>query len=249
MIHAIRSGSLGIDDKLLKLKRACRGFEAIMVEEMLKEMDKTLPGDGFIKNNAANDIYRSMYIDALARKISESSPFGIGKLLFDSLKKYVEYKKATTSKGNSVELKPMRIQLEPAKMQKIDPQKRKLIDEAVRKASEKYSVPEKLIYGIIKMESDFNPDLVSSKGAVGLMQLMPGTALEMGVRHIYDIEENIMGGVKYLSQLINRFKNWKLAIAAYNAGPSAVEKYKGVPPYKETRNYVRKVLAYIDGRY
>ncbi len=246
MIDAISGTKVSIDDKLLKLKKACRGFEAIMVEQMLKEMDKALPGDGIIKNNAANDIYRSMYEEALSQKIAQSSPFGIAKLLFNSLKEYVEYKKHITH--DKVELKPLKMQVDMSRITEKDYRK-KVIDEAIQRASKKYSVPKELIYGVIKAESDFNPEAVSTAGAVGLMQLMPQTAFEMGVKHLWSIEENIMGGVKYLSKLINRFKNWKLAIAAYNAGPSAVERYKGVPPYKETQQYVKKVLAYVDGRY
>ncbi len=237
--------SATIDQKLMKLKQACRGFEAIMVEQMLNEMEKTVK-DPLLKNNAPNDIYRYMYVDALSRKIAQDSPFGIGKLLFDSLKEYVEYKQKLPE---NLQLKPLKRDVDGIKLKKMDEKTRKLIDDAVKKASRKYGVPEKLIYGIIKAESDFNPAAVSTAGAIGLMQLMPETALEMGVKHLWDVKENILGGVRYLSSLIRRFKNYKLAIAAYNAGPAAVSRFNGIPPYKETQEYVKKVLAYVDGRY
>ncbi|MFP4085795.1 MAG: lytic transglycosylase domain-containing protein [Desulfobacteraceae bacterium] len=115
----------------------------------------------------------------------------------------------------------------------------------IRTASRKYQVDPCLIKAIIKAESDFDHMAVSHKGAQGLMQLMPQTAVAMAVQDPFDPKENILGGTCYFSMLLKRFKNDRvLALAAYNAGPERVESCRGVPPFRETKDFVDKVLAY-----
>jgi soluble lytic murein transglycosylase len=112
-------------------------------------------------------------------------------------------------------------------------------------AAQRYGVPDRLVAAVIRAESGFNPRAVSSKGAQGLMQLMPGTASILGVRNSFDPRENIDGGVRHLRGLLDRFPdNLALAIAAYNAGEKAVTTHRGIPPYPETRDYVSKVLRF-----
>lgn len=119
------------------------------------------------------------------------------------------------------------------------------VEQAVSAASAKYNVPSSLIRGVIQQESGMNPNAVSPAGAMGLMQLMPSTAQELGVSNPFDVVSNIDAGTRYLGSLMNRFNgNVPLALAAYNAGPGAVSEYGGVPPYPETQNYVSRVLSY-----
>jgi soluble lytic murein transglycosylase-like protein len=119
------------------------------------------------------------------------------------------------------------------------------IETAVRQAASRYNLPPDLIRSVIRAESNFQPTAVSSAGAMGLMQLMPDTARDLGVTNAFDVRQNVDGGARYLRQMLDRFNgDLKLALQAYNAGPGAVEQYKGDVPFAETRQYVKRVLSY-----
>lgn len=117
------------------------------------------------------------------------------------------------------------------------------LDQFVGKVSRQEGVDQDLVKAVIQTESSFNPNARSKDGAIGLMQLMPETARELGVENPKNPRENIKGGVKYLGKMMDRYGSVEKALAAYNAGPKAVDRHGGVPPFDETQNYVKKVLS------
>ncbi len=117
-------------------------------------------------------------------------------------------------------------------------------DQIIASVAQEYKVPASLVHSIIKAESGYDSWAISPKGAMGLMQLMPVTAIQYKVQNVFDPRQNIEGGVKYLLDLIKLYEgNTQYVLAAYNAGQEAIKKYGGVPPYAETRNYIKKVMA------
>ena len=123
-----------------------------------------------------------------------------------------------------------------------DARMRRIYQPLAEEMARKHRVPQSLFVRLVQQESNWNPRARSHKGAIGLAQLMPQTARTLGVNP-HDPRENLEGGARYLRQQYDAFGSWQLALAAYNAGPGAVQKYRGVPPYRETQNYVRKILC------
>lgn len=126
-----------------------------------------------------------------------------------------------------------------------DPGRYTRYNNLITEAAQLYQLPQSFIRAVMRVESNFNPTVVSRAGAMGLMQLMPKTARSMGVSDPFDVRQNVLGGARYLRILANRFKgDLILTVAAYNAGEAAVDKYEGIPPYQETQRYVRRVLKH-----
>ena len=122
------------------------------------------------------------------------------------------------------------------------------LDAIFNAAARRFNLPADLIKAVAKAESNFRPNVTSGAGAMGIMQLMPGTARYLGVDDPFDPEQNIMGGAKYLREMLDRFdSDISLALAAYNAGPNNVVKYDGIPPFNETQNYIKKIFEYLGG--
>ncbi|NOY22047.1 MAG: lytic transglycosylase domain-containing protein [Acidobacteria bacterium] len=122
------------------------------------------------------------------------------------------------------------------------------INRLVEKYAVLYDLDERLLHAVIRTESDYDRNAVSQKGAMGLMQLMPETGKQYGVENFFNPEENIRAGAKHLKSLLDRyFGDTKMALAAYNAGITAVDRYNGIPPFQETENYVSKILSMVNG--
>ncbi|MBN2905392.1 MAG: transglycosylase SLT domain-containing protein [Rhodobacteraceae bacterium] len=160
-------------------------------------------------------------------------------LLFKSQTRVLDTR-AAQQYSDSIRLQPQSVSVPPGGMRAYAGAYRGEYLEVARSAARRHGVPEDLFLRLVQQESGWNPRAVSHKGAVGLAQLMPDTARRLGVDP-GDPRQNLEGGARYLRSQYDRFRSWRLALAAYNAGPEAVEKHSGVPPYKETRNYVRTI--------
>ena len=253
------------DDKALrleKLKKACKDFESIFISYMLKTMHKTTEDSGLFGPGLGGDIYQEIFDEKLADSMASSNQMKIGDMLFKSYSRLVGGSDSpnnppiTDIKTELKSIKP-RPDATAAIIRTAKPPENKTVkspvqsdkklhgfDHIVLKAAEKFGLKPSLIKAVIEHESAGNPAAVSAKGAKGLMQLMDSTASMLGVANPFDPAQNIMGGAKYLSMLLKKFGGDIVkTIASYNAGPAAVEKYNGIPPYSETQKYVRNVMA------
>lgn len=170
--------------------------------------------------------------------------FNVSSLDFHGANKFIEQNRleASQSGGMSAELYALRgrlLTIPPQVQEKLLPSR---FYEYALTVANRYDIPSQIFFNLITTESNWDPVVTSHRGAVGLTQLMPRTALELGVNP-WNARQNLEGGARYLRQQHDRFGSWPLALAAYNAGPGAVDKYGDIPPYQETQSYVRKILG------
>lgn len=233
-----------------RLAGAAKDFESLLTGMMLKSMNQTTNGL-FGSEGFGGDMFDTMFETKVASFISDSKSFGVSDQIFRKITGEDLSKFTLEEKRNKNSLKSIKditakhdTGLKPSlgSINRLDK-----FQDIIQKAAKEYDLNENLIKSVILTESAANPKAISKANAKGLMQLMDGTAKDMGVRNSFDPEQNIFGGVKYLSKMFRQYEgDLELALAAYNAGPGNVDKHKGVPPFDETKNYINRVVSYLN---
>jgi soluble lytic murein transglycosylase-like protein len=235
-----------------KMIKAAKDFESLFTSMMLKSMTKST-GGLFGENSFGGDFYETIFEQKISSYISEKKSMGVADMM---------YKKLTGESLRDAELELKKIKAElpinknedksvkdSPKLKPSSGSENRLnsYENIINEASKKFNVDKNLIKSVIFTESAANAKAKSSANAKGLMQLMDSTAVDMGVKNVWDPKENIYGGTKYLGKMLRQYDgDVKLSLAAYNAGPGNVKKFGGIPPFKETENYITRVLSYYN---
>ncbi len=249
MIHSDVGQSVtapGLMPRIDGPKAVAREFESLFVSMMLRSMRRTVQRSELLPESMGEKMYRSMLDDEYARMISKEASLGLSDLILNEIQKSENPESAVHELNRLGANRAMfsQAQFRPniptgGNVEQRVARWRNIIEDAAAQ----YGMDPELITAVVAQESAGEPYAVSRAGARGLMQLMPATARDLNVRNIFNPRENILAGTRYLRRMLDRFGEVKLALASYNAGPNAVEKYKGIPPYAETQDYVEKVLA------
>jgi len=250
-----KSTTHGITDDAskAKLQKAVKDFESLFVGYMLKSMRSTVPKSDMDKDDYGGDMMEGMFDMELSKHISNGSNLGIGEMLYRKLtgenlpnaRAHASYSLPSTQPlpAAASGAKPSAHAVTPS------PSIQKRIasyNDTIQAASQQFGVSSSLIKAVMASESGGKPYAQSSKNAKGLMQLIDSTAADMGVKNVWNPQQNIFGGAKYLKQMLDKFQgDLPSAVASYNAGPAAVEKHGGIPPIKETKDYVSRVMNYL----
>jgi soluble lytic murein transglycosylase-like protein len=227
-------------------------FESLFASFMLRAMRKTTGNNPLFPMSTGERIYTDMLDSEYAKLLSSNGSFGLADMILDQLQKNgedmpgIEILRALKKSESDYTAAPIgyysAADENQSALERIGAWKNH-----IEEAGEIYGLDTNLIAAVIVQESGGNPYAVSPKGAKGLMQLMDTTAREMGVNQVFQPRQNILGGARYLRQMLDQFNgDEQLALASYNAGPGAVRRYNGIPPYRETMEYVQRVLAVRD---
>ena len=239
------------------LRQVSRDLESLFVKMLLDSMEKTVPREeNSWDNSQALQTWRGMLNEKLSENLGQTSPIGLADMIYrqlsGNLERHREVPPATaTPQAPSVDAEPAKpvAEYQPPQVPSgstttpTDTTERVLgLRNLIEQSAAEEGVNPALVAAMITQESGGKPEAVSPAGARGLMQLMPSTARMLGVENVFDPDQNVAGGVRYISRLLERYGGDEdLALAAYNAGPGTVDRYNGVPPYRETNNYLRRV--------
>jgi Rod binding domain-containing protein len=221
---------------------------------MLKSMNRSekggLFGGGSEEGGFGGDYFDMIFQQEIAAKFSEGKGLGIADILYRKITGKPLQESIPKIRLNNLEDIP--IKNHDNSLRSLQPSKQslkrlELYDKYIDEASEKYGVNKNIIKSVILTESAANVKAVSKANAKGLMQLIDSTASDMGVNNVWNPQENINGGTKYLSKMLRQYNgDLKLALAGYNAGPGNVQKYNGIPPFDETKKYITRVMSYMN---
>ncbi len=226
-----------------RARRACQEFESIFIHKMLSSMRAAFESEKGEDEDFGGEMFKSMMDEQLGIALARAGGIGLARLLGKSLGIEDDLPPAGSGLPRNT---PMETGITAYERAKVGPGL-EAYEPAIKAAASDSGVSENLIKAVILQESGGDARAVSGKGAKGLMQLMDATAKELGVENSFNPVENIRGGARYLAGLLREFKgDVELALASYNAGMGTVKKFGGVPPYKETREYVEKVTANLD---
>lgn len=240
------------DKERAKFVDASKKFEGMLTSMMLKSMTKTSEGMFGDENSFGGSYLDTFFEMNMSDFMTKHQSLGIAEQIYFKLTgEQLEsaYKSNDVIKAQGNEAVPIKnnetgVTVKPSNstMNRVDQ-----YDHIIDEASEKFGIDKNIIKSVIFTESAGHNTALSSQKAKGLMQLIDSTAKDMGVQNVWDPRENILGGTKYLANMLQRYDgDLKLSLAAYNAGPGNVDKYKGVPPFDETRKYVERVMGYYN---
>ncbi len=235
-----------------KIASAAKQFESLLTSMMLKSMNQTTNGMFGGDNGYGGDMFESIFEQKIASEMSESHSLGIAKLLYKKITGEEMSSEMQSKISTGLDSIKGYLNAMPADATKFQPNKTAIdrlnkYERHIDDAANEFGVDKNIIKSIILTESAANNKAVSSANAKGLMQLMDSTVTDLGVNDVFNPRENIFGGTKYFARMLRQYSgDLKLALAAYNAGPQNVEKFNGVPPFDETKNYINKVLTYLD---
>jgi Rod binding domain-containing protein len=234
-----------------KIAKATKQFEGLLTSMMLKSMNQS-SGSMMGDEGYGNDVFNTVFEQQIGTYISDTKSLGVAEVLYKKITgedMTPEMRYRISDSMNKISIKNTSV---PTDATSVHPSEESLnrlqkLDKTINDASKKYGVDKNMIKSIIMTESAGKVKAVSSAKAKGLMQLMDSTAQDLGVKNVYNPTENINGGTKYFAQMLRQYDgDVKMALAAYNAGPQNVDKYNGIPPFDETKNYINKVLSYLN---